>query len=135
MRLSRSRRPPCLRLDVDGVWRDPARDRRVPDYFACMNATTVENLDHFAGIVKEVSKGALSTLAFYGYTQDERWAIECDHRAISRAYRSPNLDMFSAPHTYHRRSPGEDGMMRCYLASAALHGKLFVDEGEVFILV
>ncbi len=119
-----------LRLDEDGVWRDPARSRRVPDYFACMNAATVETLDHFAGIVKDVSNGALPTLAFYGYTQDERWAIECDHRAIARAYRSPHLDMFSAPHTYHRRSPGEDGAMRCYLASAALHGKLFVDEGD-----
>ncbi len=119
-----------LALDSDGVWRDPARGRRVPDYFACMNLVTVEMLDHFAGVVKDESKGALPTLAFYGYTQDERWAVECDHRAISRAYRSPNLDMFSAPHTYHRRSPGEDGMMRCYLASAALHGKLFVDEGD-----
>lgn len=119
-----------LRLDVNGVWRDPARGRRVPDYFACMNAATVETLDHFAGIVKDVSKGALPTLAFYGYTQDERWTIECDHRAIAQAYRSPHLDMFSAPHTYHRRAPGEDGAMRCYLASAALHGKLFIDEGD-----
>ena len=118
------------RLDVDGVWRDPAKGRRVPDYFECMNLTTVEMLDHFAGIVKDESKGTLPTLAFYGYTQDERWAVECDHRAIAAAYRSPHLDMFSAPHTYHRRSPGEDGAMRCYLASAALHGKLFVDEGD-----
>ena len=119
-----------LGLDADCVWRDPARGRRVPDYLACMNAVTVEMLDHFAGIVKDESKGALPTLAFYGYTQDERWTVECDHRAISQAYRSPNLDMFSAPHTYHRRSPGEDGLMRCYLASAALHGKLFIDEGD-----
>ena len=119
-----------LKLDVDGVWRDPARGRRVPDYFECLNAVTVDNVDHYAGIVKEASGGRLATLAFYGYTQDEKWTVECDHRAISRMYRSPNVDMFSAPHTYHRRSPGEDGEMRCYLASAALHGKLFVDEGD-----
>ena len=119
-----------LALDADGVWRDPAKGRRVPDYFECQNAVTVEMLDFFAGIVKDESKGALPTLAFYGYTQDEHWAIECDHRAIAAAYRSPNLDMFSAPHTYHRRAPGEDAMMRCYLASAARHGKLFVDEGD-----
>ncbi|MGN0853773.1 MAG: hypothetical protein ACI4Q3_10425 [Kiritimatiellia bacterium] len=118
------------RLDVDGVWRDPAKGRRVPDFFECMNLATVEMLDHFAALVKDESKGALPTLAFYGYTQDERWAIECDHRAIAAAYRSPHLDMFSAPHTYHRRSPGEDGALRCYLASAALHGKLFIDEGD-----
>ena len=118
------------RLDTDGVWRDPAKGRQVPDYFECMNLVTVEMLDSFAEIVKDESKGALPTLAFYGYTQDEHWAIECDHRAIAAAYRSPNLDMFSAPHTYHRRSPGEDGVSRCYLASAALHGKLFIDEGD-----
>jgi len=119
-----------LRLDVDGVWRDPAKGRQVPDYFECMNLVTVEMLDSFAKIVKDESKGCLPTMAFYGYTQDEHWAIECDHRAIAAAYRSPNLDMFSAPHTYHRRSPGEDGEPRCYLASAALHGKLFIDEGD-----
>ena len=119
-----------LRLDVDGVWRDPAKGRRVMDYFECQNRATVELIDHFGGIVKDESKGALPTLAFYGYTQDEKWAVECDHRAISRMYRSPNVDMFSAPHTYHRRSPGEDGEMRCYLASAALHGKFFIDEGD-----
>ncbi len=118
------------KVGADGVWRDPAQGRRVPDYFECLNRTTVDMLDHFAGIVKDESKGTLPTLAFYGYTQDERWILECDHRAIAQAYRSPNLDMFSAPHTYHRRSPGEDGSMRCYLASAALHGKLFVDEGD-----
>ena len=117
-------------LDADGVWRDPAKGRRVADYFACQNGTTVDMLDYFAGIVKDESKGALPTLAFYGYTQDEHWAIECDHRAIAAAYRLPNLDMFSAPHTYNRRMPGEDAMMRCYLASAARHGKLYIDEGD-----
>ena len=119
-----------LRLDEDGVWRDPAKGRRVPDYFACMNSVTVGLVDHYAAIVKDESKGRLATLAFYGYTQDEHWAVECDHRAIAEMYRSANVDMFSAPHTYHRRSPGEDGTMRCYLASAALHGKLFIDEGD-----
>ena len=119
-----------LALDETGVWRDPAKGRRVPDYFECMNLVTVEMLDHFAGIVKDESRGALPTLAFYGYTQDEQWALECDHRGTAAAYRSPNLDMFSAPHTYNRRMPGEDGAMRCYLASAARHGKLFIDEGD-----
>ena len=117
-----------LALDEDGVWRDPAKGRRVPDYFECMNAVTVEMLNYYGGIVKDETD--LPVLAFYGYTQDERWAIESDHRAVSKIYRLKNVDMFSAPHTYHRRSPGEDGSMRCYLASAALHGKFFLDEGD-----
>lgn len=32
-------------LDADGVWRDPAKGRRVADYFACQNGTTVDMLD------------------------------------------------------------------------------------------
>jgi len=117
-----------LSLDVDGVWRNPAKGRRVSDYFECMNLVTVDMIDYYGRIVKEETN--LPVLTFYGYTQDERWSIECDHRATSKMYRLKNVDMFSAPHTYHRRSPGEDGGMRCYFSSAALHGKLFMDEGD-----
>ena len=60
---------------------------------------------------------------FYGYTMDESWPIECDHRGISKLLRSPNLDMLSASHTYYRRKLGENGEMR-----QCLHGKLFFDE-------
>ena len=118
-----------LALNADG-WRNPAEGRKVPDFFGSLNSVTADLIDHYAGVVKEATDGRVPTLAFYGYTQDESWTIECDHRAIARAYRSPRIDMFSAPHTYHRRRPGEDASMRCYLASAARHGKLFIDEGD-----
>ena len=119
------------RLELsDGAWRDPGRSRRVPDYFECHNETTVRMLDHYCRIVKEESGNRLTTLVFYGYTQDEKWPTECDHRAVSELYRLESVDMLSAPHTYHRRRPGEDGEMRQYLASAALHGKFFFDEGD-----
>ncbi len=118
-----------MKLD-SGMWRDPAKSRRLIDYFECLHQTTVELIDHYCAIVKDESKGRLATLAFYGYVQDEFWAQECDHRAPSKMYLSKNLDMLSAPHTYHRRGLGEDGMLRQYLASAALHGKLFIDEGD-----
>ena len=118
-----------MKLD-SGMWRDPAKSRRVIDYFECLHQTTVELIDHYCGIVKDESKGALATLAFYGYVQDEYWAQECDHRAPAKMFLSKNLDMLSAPHTYRRRGMGEDGMQRQYLASAALHGKFFIDEGD-----
>lgn len=113
-----------------GAWRDPQQSRAVMDYFECHNRTAVEMIDHYCRIVKEESHNSLVTMAFYGYTQDENWPIESDHRGISRLLRSKHLDMLSAPHTYRRRRLGEDGEMRQYLASAALHGKLFVDEGD-----
>ncbi len=113
-----------------GAWRDPQQSRAVMDYFECHNQTAVEMIDHYCRIVKEESNNALVTMAFYGYTQDENWPIESDHRGISKLLRSKHLDMLSAPHTYRRRRLGEDGEMRQYLASAALHGKLFIDEGD-----
>jgi len=113
-----------------GAWRDPQKSRAVMDYFECHNQTVVEMLDHYCRIVKEESGGRLPTLVFYGYTQDENWPIECDHRGIGKLLRLDSVNMLSAPHTYYRRALGEDGEMRQYLASAALHGKLFFDEGD-----
>ena len=119
------------RLNADG-WRDPAKGRKVPDYFECHNRLVPDMIAAHAKAVKDETAGRKITLAFYGYTQDEPWAIECDHRAPSRAYAIRELDAFSAPHTYHRRGLGGDALPRQYLASAALHGKLFFDEGDDF---
>jgi hypothetical protein len=113
-----------------GAWRDPAQSRSVMDYFECHNQAVVRMLDHFCRIVKEESGGKLLTILFYGYTQDENWPIECDHRAISQLLRLKSVDMLSSPHTYYRRDLGGDAGMRQYLASTALHGKLFFDEGD-----
>lgn len=115
---------------TSGAWRDPQKSRAVMDYFECHNEVAVELIDHYCRIVKEESRGALPTMVFYGYTQDENWPIESDHRGISKLLRLESVNMLSAPHTYYRRALGEDGEMRQYLASAALHGKLFFDEGD-----
>ena len=117
------------RLDV-GVWRDPARGRRVMDYFECHHAVTVSMISHYCKIVKEVSGGKLVTSVFYGYTPEESWGLESDHRATARLYRSADVDILASPHTYSRRRPGGDGAFRQYFSSAARHGKLFVDEAD-----
>lgn len=119
-----------LRLDVDGVWRDPVKSRRTIDYFECLNRVIVENLCHYADIVKQEAHAALPTLAFYGYISDWDWTVECDHRAVAEALELNSLDMLSAPHTYRRRGLGEDGQMRAFAASVALHGKFFISEGD-----
>ncbi|MCC6353450.1 MAG: hypothetical protein IT577_06165 [Verrucomicrobiae bacterium] len=113
-----------------GAWRDPQQSRAVIDYFECHNEVAVEMVDHYCRIVKEESRGTLPTAVFFGYTMDENWPIESDHRGISKLLRLGSVDILSAPHTYYRRALGEDGEMRQYLASAALHGKLFIDEGD-----
>ena len=113
-----------------GAWRDPAKSRAVMDYFECHNEVVVRMIDHFCRIVKEESGGKLLTSVFYGYTQDELWPIECDHRAIGKLLRLDSVDILSSPHTYRRRRLGEDATSRQYFASTALHGKLFIDEGD-----
>ncbi|MBR2838727.1 MAG: hypothetical protein IKE55_08090 [Kiritimatiellae bacterium] len=118
-----------LRLDV-GIWRDPAKGRRVMDYFECHHAVTAAMIDHYCRIVKDVSNGKLATSVFYGYTPEEAWGQECDHRATFRFLRSDNVDMISSPHTYSRRRPGGDGAFRQYFSSSARSGKLFVDEAD-----
>ena len=126
-------RVPGLRERIEttaGAWRDPAKSRAVMDYFECHHEVVVRMIDHFCRIVKEESDGKLLTSVFYGYTQDENWPIENDHRAISKLLRLESVDMLSAPHTYRRRRLGEDAGSRQYLASAALNGKLFIDEGD-----
>ena len=118
------------RFDETGVWRDPAKGLRVPDYHECHHALTADLTAHFAGVARRAAMGRVPVLTFYGYTQDEPWSVEADHRAISRLYRCDDVHIYSSPHTYKRRKPGEDGGMRQYLASAALHGRLFIDEGD-----
>jgi hypothetical protein len=113
-----------------GAWRDPQKSRAVMDYFECHNEVVVKMIDHFCRIVKEESADSLLTMIFYGYTQDENWPIESDHRAISKLLQLESVDMLSSPHTYYRRALGEDGEMRQYLASTSLHGKLFFDEAD-----
>lgn len=116
------------KLDV-GIWRDPAKSRRVMDYFECHHAVSASMIDHYCRIVKEVSP-RLATSVFYGYLPEETWGLECDHRAISQLYRSPHVDILASPHTYGRRRPGSDGALRQYFSSAARHGKFFIDEAD-----
>ncbi|MCX5759782.1 MAG: beta-galactosidase [Candidatus Hydrogenedentes bacterium] len=113
-----------------GMFRDPAKSRKVADYYACFHRVTVDAIDHFCGIVKRESAGRLLTCVFYSYAPDLDWPQEGDHRAAALAHRLENVDLFSSPHSYMRRKLGDDGLFRNYPAALALHGKLFVDEAD-----
>ena len=110
----------------------PPPEERDAAYYRCLNEATADAINHFAGIVKEESD--FLTVVFYGYTPDMSndltWSIEGDHRAAALVHRLSNVDIFSAPHSYGRRRLGQDGYFRNFVASVALHGKLFIDEGD-----
>ena len=106
----------------------PREINRQADYYEKYFSATVEAIDHFARIVKAESDYLVAT--FYGYTPDMVWSIAGDHRAAAAMHRLTSVDMISAPHSYSRRNLGDDALFRNYPASLALHGKLFIDEGD-----
>lgn len=110
----------------------PPPGERDSDYYRCLHEATVDAIEHFAKIVKEESD--YLTCVFYGYTPDMSnevpWSIAGDHRAAALVHRLPEIDIIIAPHSYSRRRAGEDGYFRNFPASVALHGKLFIDEGD-----
>ena len=109
----------------------PPPEQRTAEYLRCLNGATVEAIDHFCSIVKEESN--FLTAVFYGYTPDltgDWWRIEGDHRAPELMHRLKSVDIVSAPHSYLRRASGQDAYFRNFTASLALHGKLFIDEGD-----
>lgn len=113
-----------------GMFRDPGKSRKVMDYYDTLFGAQVDAIEDFCRVVKEASNDRLLTLVFCGYLPDLEWAQEGDHRLFIRALRSPVIDAFSSPHSYHRRGLGADGYFRNFPGSIRLHGKLFIDEGD-----
>lgn len=114
-----------------GMFRDPAQSTRLIDYYEAYQAAAVEAIDYFAGIVKEESEKRLLVSVLYGYSPDMGYMPqEIHHRATALAHRLENVDLFTSPHSYWGRGPGDHGALRTYPASLALHGKLFIDEAD-----
>jgi len=113
-----------------GMFRDPQSHRSAIDYSRCHHEVTADAIDHFCRIVKDESERKLLTCVFYGYTSDCDWPEEGHHLAAARVLGLDSVDMLSSPHSYDRRSLGEDGYFRSFAASAAARGKLFIDEGD-----
>ncbi|BBH25037.1 hypothetical protein Back11_64000 [Paenibacillus baekrokdamisoli] len=114
-----------------GLFRDPSVSRRVIDYYEAYQEAPVDAINYFAGIVKDESQGRLLTSVLYGYSPDMSYMPqEVHHRAVAQAHRLTNVDLFTSPHSYYRRAPGDDGVLRTYSDSLALHGKLFIDEAD-----
>lgn len=113
-----------------GMFRDPARSRKVMDYYECLHTESAAAIEFFCGIVKEASDSRLLTLVFYSYTPDLNWPQEGDHRAAARIHRADSVDLLASPHSYQRRNLGEDGLFRNFPGSMQLHNKLFLDEAD-----
>lgn len=123
--------PPPLEERKRGDWAgvlDPARRRAAIAYFTYYHQMGADLLGHFARIVKETTGGLV--VAFNGYLPDLGVNHEMDHRAFERVLTNPDVDICASPHTYRRRAPGEDAILRGYPGSMQLHGKMWFDEQD-----
>lgn len=113
-----------------GIFHDPSKNRQVVDYYLCHHDVLVETILYFAKIAKEATEGKSLVGVFYGYTANVLWAQDGGHLELQKIYNSPYIDFLCSPHTYIRRSLGEDGGFRALPGSIALHGKIFIDEAD-----
>lgn len=116
----------------DGIFRDPARQQQVIDYFTCQHQVVARDIVHFCGVVKKSWPRPIITGAFYGYYFSvfgrEQQGGHLDPEDVLN---SSDVDYLSGPQAYYEelfRDPGGTGQSRGVLASCRLHGKLWLDE-------
>jgi hypothetical protein len=122
------------RRTTAGIFRDPAREQNVIDYYRCVHELVADNIIHFAKIVKETWPRPIITGTFYGYyfsTFDRQAAG--GHLELHRILSSPHIDYLSGPQAYGPESLklGEAYRSRSLIATIRLHGKLWLDEMDV----
>ncbi|MHB9105969.1 MAG: hypothetical protein ACYDCO_02835 [Armatimonadota bacterium] len=121
--------PPAERKQGDwGGMLDPSRRQGAIDWFTFYHQVGADLLGDFARIVKETTGGLV--VAFNGYLPDLGINHEIDQRGFDRVLRNPDVDICASPHTYWRRKPGDDAIMRAFPGSVRLHGKMFWDEQD-----
>lgn len=116
---------------LDGIFRDPARERRVIDYFTAQQEVVAEDIEYFCRLVKQSWPRPLIVGVFYGYFHMTfcRQAAG-GHIFVERILNCPDVDYLSGPQTYWEitRKAGGSGNARGIVESALLHGKLWLDE-------
>lgn len=126
-------------------FRDPARSRRVIDYYEAFNDLVADCIDHFCGLVKEAGEGQVLAGVFYGYVMEMTWSNgffhqrhdlvhpayqRSGHLALARVLASPHVDFLASPYSYGFRGVGGDGPFMSLTESVRLHGKLWFNEED-----
>jgi len=114
-----------------GIFRDPAKEQRVIDYFTAQQEVVAEDIEYFCKIVKEKWNRPLIVGVFYGYFHMTfcRQASG-GHLFVERILNCPYIDYMSAPQSYWgaSRELGGSGNSRAVIESGLLHNKLWLDE-------
>ena len=115
----------------DGMFKDPAQEQRVIDYFTAQQQVVAEDAIYFCRLAKQNWPRKLITGIFYGYLHMtfNRQTVG-GHLFVKEILESPYIDYLAAPQTYweNTRKAGGSGISRGIVESTLLHGKLWLDE-------
>lgn len=116
---------PVERVYADNGWlRDPAGERRVLDFFDFHNESVADAILYLCRRVKEYTHGERLTGVFYGYVNTMPQNYKGLH-ALGKLLASPDVDFISTTNQCRARH------FASAVASALLHGKVWICEGDV----
>jgi beta-galactosidase len=117
-----------------GLFRDPASERDVIDYFRYKQVAMVEPLEMMAHVIKDETRGKKLTCFFYGYLFDMHGIPmgpqHSGHLAMARMLECPDVDILCSPISYLDRELGGAGMFMSAVDSVRGHGKLWLNEDD-----
>lgn len=134
------------------LFRDPKREQKVIDFYACYAEVAADALIGFCRLIKEETAGDKLAGAFFGYLMELSWndsffndnygdlassevstVQRSGHLGLWKVLRSPYVDFLVSPYTYPFRGIGGDGLPMQPTDSLRLHGKLYLLEEDTLM--
>ncbi len=117
-----------------GMFRDPATERFVLDFYAYQQDAVAEAIEHASRIIKEASGGRKAVTVFHGYLFElsglPKGPATGGHLALGRLLKSPYVDILTSPTSYMERGAGGISAMMLPIDSVRAAGKLYVLEDD-----
>jgi len=122
------------RATTHGLFRDPAGERRVLDFYEYKQLAMEEPLEAMARVIKEETGGRKIVTLFYGYFFDMCGIPSgpqiSGHLAMERMLRCPHVDILCSPISYFDRQSGGAGLFMTAVDSVRAAGKLWLNEDD-----
>ncbi|MFQ6098342.1 MAG: carbohydrate binding domain-containing protein, partial [Armatimonadota bacterium] len=117
-----------------GLFRDPALERKMIDFYEYKQVAMVEPLEMFARVIKEETNRDRLVVLFYGYLFDmsplPRGPQTSGHFALERMLECPDVDILCSPISYFDRGLDGSGPFMVPVESVQAHGKLWLNEDD-----
>ena len=114
-----------------GALRDPVAERTVIDFYEFLADMTVDAIEYFCAVVKDVTGRRSLCGTYYGYlTQHGQRQQDSSHLGLSRLLKCQDLDFLMSPPLYTDRQFLGTANFMSAVGSVRLHGKLWLSEAD-----